>query len=648
MSVRLENLLSSIRIGNTHIKNRIVSTGHHTYLADRVPGEELIAYHRERAEGGVGLIVTEIIAVHASAGFSSKLLTFDSDDAIDHYRRLTEVCHAQDCKVFAQLFHPGREILSSPGGHAALAWGPSAVPNERFHIMPKPMSISLIEEIIAGYGNVASGLLQAGFDGVEILGSHGYLPAQFLSPNTNLRDDKYGGDFERRLCFLREVISRVQADAPGLTVGVRLSADDCEPEGLDERAMISICQAIEADVDYFSFVVGSSATLGASQHITPAMGFDSRYVADKVAPLKTQLNKPVMVTGRINQPQVAEQILAEGLADMCGMTRALICDPRMPEKAAVGSLDTIRACIGCNQACIGRAHKGLPISCIQFPESGREHLLGPAAAISGRKRVVVVGAGPAGLKTAAVAAARGHHVQVFEQAERPGGQVLLAQLLPGRAEFGGLIDNLMVEIKTAGVELNCGQALDANALVDLAADEVVLATGAKPYVPTLALDDSFSFSYADILSGRKKAGHSVVIADWKADWIGIGLAEQLASEGSRVRLVVNAAMAGESLQLYTRNHYVARLYRLGVEILPYLRLFGSDGRTVYLQNTLSDEAVILEDVDSLVLSLGHQACNSLETDLLQRGIVPRVVGDCLLPRTAEEAVYEAMLAGRAL
>ena len=648
MSTPLNHLFSPITLGRTELRNRIVSTGHHTYLADGQPSEALIAYHEARARGGVGLIVTEIIAVHESAGFSRQLLSFENPSAIDAYRRLAETCQQHGCRVFAQLFHPGREILSAWSGLAPLAWAPSAIPNERFHIMPKPMPAALIEDIVAGFGRCAAGLAAAGFDGVEIVGSHGYLPAQFLSPASNRRDDAWGGDFERRLKFLRDTIATVRSAAPGLTLGLRLSSADHEPEGLDEAATADICVALEDDLDYLSLVVGSSATLGASVHITPAMGFPSAYVAEQVQGIRTRLSKPLMVTGRVNQPQVAEQIIASGQADLCGMTRALICDPDMPNKAGAGTLDDIRACIGCNQACIGRAHKGLPISCIQHPESGRELELGPAIAAAGRKRVVVIGAGPAGLKAAAVAAARGHEVQLFESNARAGGQALLAQTLPGRDEFGGIVDNLLHEVLSAGVVPVYNRELDAAAIQALNADTVILATGARPYLPELAIDESFCINYEDVLRGRVKPGGSVVIADWRADWIGIGLAERCARDGCRVILAVNAAMAGESLQIYTRNHYVGRLYQLGVDILPHARLYGSDAATVYLQNTLTDEAIVLEDIDTLVLSLGQQAYNPLETALQERGITPLVIGDCLLPRTAEEAVYEGMQAGRSV
>jgi 2,4-dienoyl-CoA reductase-like NADH-dependent reductase (Old Yellow Enzyme family) len=197
MSGRFPNLFSEIALGGCVIRNRIVSTGHHTYLADNAPDDRLIAYHEARARGGAGLIVSEIVAVHETAGFSRDLLKVESRDVIPAYARMVAACHGHGAKIFAQLFHPGREILSAPGGMLPVAWAPSAVPNERFHIMPKPMPGSLIRDIVEGFGRAAAILAEAGFDGFEIVASHGYLPAHFLNPRVNLRTDEYGGDAAR-------------------------------------------------------------------------------------------------------------------------------------------------------------------------------------------------------------------------------------------------------------------------------------------------------------------------------------------------------------------------------------------------------------------------------------------------------------------
>jgi len=643
------NLLSAINLGGTRLKNRIVSTGHHTYLADKEPSDELIAYHEERARGGAGLIVSEIVAVHPSAAFSGQLLSALDTSTIDAYRRLADACHRHDCPIFAQLFHPGREILSSYSGFAPLAYAPSVVPNERFHIMPKAMSVTLIEEIIEGFALCAANLAAAGFDGIEIVGSHGYLPAQFLSPAVNRRDDEYGGNFERRLLFIRNTIASIRARAPSMTLGLRLSANDYEADGVDESATADICVALQEELDYFSLVAGSSATLGASVHVVPPMGVEVGYVAPLSQTIREKIDMPVIVTGRINQPQDAERIIARGQADLCGMTRALICDPQLPNKTIDGQLDDIRVCIGCNQSCIGRAHKGIAISCIQNPCSGRELELGAARPAERSKKLMVVGAGPAGMKFAVEAARRGHRVTLYERAPRPGGQVLLAQRLPGREEFGGMVTNLARELDSAGVEVLLNNEIDLAEVRRLAPDGVILATGAGVYWPQLEmLERESAFSYEDVLCERATLGNSVIVADWRGDWIGLGIAEKLARDGCRVRLLVNGPLAGESLQVYTRNHTVGRLYRLGVEIIPHARLYGCDDGAVYFQNTLTDEAMTFEGIDSLVLSLGQRASNRLEQELRADGLDPLVIGDCLLPRTAEEAIYEGMTAAWAI
>jgi len=358
------------------------------------------------------------------------------------------------------------------------------------------------------------------------------------------------------------------------------------------------------------------------------------------------VTKPVIVTGRINQPQVAESIIAAGEADACGMTRAMICDPEMPVKAEQGRTDDIRACIACNQACIGHFHKGYPISCIQHPETGRELAYGELRRAGKAKRVLVAGGGPAGMKAAAVLAARGHEVTLCEAAPQLGGQARLAQLLPGRAEFGGIITNLAREMELAGVEVRRNAPVD-RALADaIAPDTIVIATGARPYWPNFeGRDEAHCIDAWQVFEGNANIGSSVVIADWRADWIGLGLAEKLARDGCRVRLCINGLMAGEVIPWYVRDEAVGRLNKLGVEIITYARLFGAAGDTIYMQHTTSGEPIILDKVDTLVLSQGHESVSALEEELDDWPGEIHVIGDAASPRTAEEAVLEGLRVG---
>jgi 2,4-dienoyl-CoA reductase-like NADH-dependent reductase (Old Yellow Enzyme family) len=650
--MQFPHLFSPFRIRNTVFRNRIFSTGHDTYLPERgLPSPALIAYQAARARGGAGLIIIQVVGVHESARYTEALLMGTRDDCIPPFRRLIDAIHSHGARALVQLFHPGRELLGRPDGVLQTAYAPSWAPSERFRTVPRALSIELIEEIIEGFGATARRLAEAGADGVEIVASHGYLPAQFLNPRVNTRGDRYGGTLENRLRFTREAVAAARRAVSGdFIVGLRFSGEEHDADGLTEDETLAMARLIANEVDYLNVIAGTSAASAGAVHIAPPMAIPHAYIAPYAGKLKQLTGAAVFLAGRINQPQQAERILAEGQADMCGMTRAMICDPEMPNKAQRGHTDDIRACIGCNQACIGHFQLGLPISCIQHPETGRELAYSAKPPASRRKKVLVAGGGPAGLKAAACAAERGHDVTLYERESRLGGQANLAQLVPGRAEFGGIVQNLSREAERAGVRIHKPTPVDAGLVARERPDVVVLATGSRlkmPHIEGAELASNIVHA-AEVLAGKVKTGSRVVVYDWLADWVGAGVAEKLASEGAHVRIAVNGLAPAMAIQSYVRDVHLANLHKAGIETLPMMRLFGIDGSSVYFLHTAAQVPVVLEDVDTLVLACPNEPDDDLGEEI--RPLVNEVylIGDCLAPRTAEEAVFEGLKVAMAL
>ncbi len=644
-----EHLFTPLRIRGLVIPNRIFSTGHQTNMVEHgAPSERMAAYHAARAAGGAGLLIMEAARMHHTALSDGPVLDVSREAAVAGYARVAEQVKPHGTLLFGQLSHPGRVNARIQDGVRFPAYSASAVRDARFGSIPRPLSVTEIEDIVAGYAGGASRLMAAGLDGVEITASHGMLPAQFLNPRVNRREDGYGGDLAGRLRFLREALEAARAAiGPDGALGLRISVDEMEIDGLTAGEVAEACRALDAlpALDYFNLTAGSMAGLGGSVHVVPPMAIAAGYLARPAGELRRQLARPVFLAGRINQPQVAEAILAAGQADMCGMTRALIADPQMPAKARAGRIDDIRACIACNQACIGHLHAGTPISCIQHPETGREQRYGRPAPAKRRLRVLVAGGGPAGMKAAAVAAARGHAVVLCESGPAPGGQVLLAQLLPGRAEFGGLATNLAREARLAGAEIRTGTPVTRALVAAEAPDAVILATGARPHMPPAETCEGAHVIDAWSVLGGANVGNRVVVSDWRGDWVGMGLAELLARNGAAVTLAVDAPVPGNALQIYLRDHWNGVLHGLGVRVIPYLRFFGADAESAYFRHAVTQAPVVVDQTDTVVICHGAAASDGLRDEIA--GLAPeiRLIGDCLAPRTAEEAVYEGLRAG---
>ena len=638
-----DNLLQPIRLGSTSIRNRIFNPPHGTTLSHQgLVSEDLIAYHQARAKGGAGLIILESITVHPSYGFKDAFMYAGSDDIIPGMQALGEACRQYDTPVFGQLFHAGRAVRLSHDGSRPVTYSASDVPDERYRVIPTPMPNEMVWEMIESYAKAAGRLAEAGLDGVEILSSMGYLIAQFLNPYTNRREDEFGGSFEKRLRFLKEIlIHSRKAIGPDKTLGIRITVDEKTDHALDGDDVIKMAEILDQEnlVDYFSVISGSSATPHGWIHVFPPMAVPQGFAAQDAGQLKKAVSKPVLVAGRINQPQTASNILASGNADMIGMVRALIADPEFVNKFSSGRSDEIRACVACNQACVGHrlAHHG--ISCIQNPMTGRERHFKEDQKAEKPKTVLVLGGGPAGMKAAVTAANRGHQVHLVEKRSRLGGQVNLAEKLPGRGEFGGVTTNLIQEVQDASIDVRLQTTADQRLIEEISPDSIIIATGANSRLPDAEVSDIDMIDGWEIFSGSPHIGQRVVVADWSCDWLGLGVAQKLAENGHHVRLMSNAISPGDSLQGIVKDQWIGELHRLGVQITPYARFFGADSGTAYFQHTTSNQPIVCEGVDTIVSCYAPKANQDYDW-LGDLNIETHKIGDAVSPRTVEEAVLE--------
>jgi 2,4-dienoyl-CoA reductase-like NADH-dependent reductase (Old Yellow Enzyme family)/thioredoxin reductase len=624
----VRNLLSPLRLGPTELENRIVSTAHQTTLIrNHLPTDDFVAYHEARAAGGVGLIVLEAAAVHPSGLLTDKTLGLFDEVAVPALARVADAVHAHGTRLFVQLFHGGREQIMSPPRQPAVA--PSAVPTPRFHVEPRALEAHEIEEIIAGYGEAAAIAAAAGLDGVEISAAHNYLIAEFFSPETNHRTDEWADGHH----LLQAILGAVRDGAPELAVGVRVSADAAVAGAIVEQ--------LTGRADYVSFALGDASTLSGAVGIVPPPPMPHNAIADYADDYRPAL--PRIVTSRIVEPAEADDLIASGRGDAVGMTRALIADPDIPLKLRRGHEHEVLRCIGCN-VCIAHYHAGTPIACAQNPRTGRERQLGRPQPAAERARVVVVGAGPAGLAAMREAALRGHEVVLFERENEIGGQVRLMRDAPGQAEIAEtFLRNYEETLRSPRVELRFGTEPDARELEALAPGLVVVATGAEPYRAPIPGEGIEPLQAWDVLRGVRLRGR-VIVADWGGDPTGLDCAELLAGAGCEVTLTVAATTVGESLHSYRRALYLARLYRAGVHIRHHLRLVEIAPEGGVFANLFADDVRELIAGDHLVLAQGRVPAGSPSAGLRELGLEVRGAGDCQSPRSLEEAILEGTMA----
>lgn len=514
------HLFAPLDLGFTTLRNRVLMGSMHTGLEDRRRDfPKLAAYLAERAAGGAGLIVTGGFAPNVEGWlkpFGGKL---SWPWETGPHRQLTRAVHAHGAKLCLQLLHAGRY------GYHPLQVAPSKLKAPINPFTPRELGARGIERQIRAFASAAARARDAGYDGVEVMGSEGYLINQFTAPRTNRRDDAWGGDARRRMRFAVEIVRRVrEACGPDFILVYRLSLLDLVEDGTTWDEVLEQARAVEAAG---ATIINSGIGWHEARVPTIATSVPRAAFAGITGRLRPHVSVPVVAVNRINMPEVAEDILASGQADLVSLARPLLADPEWPNKARAGRAEAINTCIACNQACLDHIFVGKVASCLVNPRAGHETELRYEPTANPR-RIAVVGAGPAGLACATVAAQRGHHVTLFEASDRIGGQFNLASRIPGKEEFTETLRYFRHRLEDTGVEVRLGTVAGPAELAGY--DEIVLATGIVPRKADFpGADDPRVAGYMDILSGRVQAGPRVAIVG--AGGIGFDVAEFLVHEG---------------------------------------------------------------------------------------------------------------------
>jgi dimethylglycine catabolism A len=650
MPAPLQILFEPFTLGGIELRNRVFSSAHTTNFGERNnPTARHARYHRERARGGVGLIITEGVRVHPTSAARAASLGAFTPDCIPAYAQIPDAVRAEGARTFAQLLHLGRQAAGDYARTAA--WAPSSEPWKAGAHIPHEMSVGDIETVVQGFARAAGWMLEAGFDGLEVHLGHGHLVQQFLSPAVNQRTDVYGGSAEGRLRFAREVLEgvldAVRGSAP---VGIRISAHEFLPGGLEPDQMIDIVGTL-IDAYPLAFVhVSHSAYVGQYSLATQMadMSFPTAPFRDYPARFKAAFpDVPVLAICRIDDPETAADILANGGADLVGMTRAHIADPLLLTKVREGRRAEIRSCIACNQGCIGRVEQNLPLSCVVNPVAGLEtewERLEEAARRDTPQRALVVGGGPAGLEAAVTAARLGHAVTLAEAGGELGGSIVTAAGLRGRERLGLLTAELAREVDAQEVETRLGWMVEADDVIQGGWSAVIVATGAIE-APGVVEGYGRARTVTEALADPAVLGEGVVVLDEDGGWAGAGLCEHLAAVGLRVHLVSPVGVAW-GITTYSRLALLRRLGDLAVNTHPGRRLVRLDGRRALIADTIGGCEEAIEGIDAVIHAAPRRARAEL-VDGLDRAAYSgqvQIVGDAYAPRTALEAVYEGRLA----
>ena len=630
-------LCSSITIGKVTIKNRLVVAPMVTVYCDQdgMATERFIRYHEEKAKGGWGLIIVEDYAVDPMGrGFWTPGLW--KDEQIASHSELVERVHAAGAKIIAQVYHCGRQTSSAIIGQQPVSASP--LPCPVLGEVPRELSVPEIKKIVSQFGDTALRAKKAGFDGVQVHGGHGYLIAQFMSNYSNKRSDEYGGTLENRIRFPLEIIADIRKKCgPDFLIDFRISGEEKVPGGrtIEETKVI----ARQLEKQGIDMIHVSAGTYESTWAIIPPMNIAKAWIVDWAAEVKNAVDIPVTTVGRINDPLVAESILASGKADLVAMGRASLADPWFPNKYFEGKRDDIRPCIGCQQGCLEVLFKNEPIRCLVNPTLGFEYK-DELEKVEKPKKVTVVGGGPAGLEAARAAALAGHDVTLYEKTYRLGGQFLTASIPPVKGDLTAYLSWAGNQLEKLGVDVRLGTEYTASLCEEEKPDKVILATGSKHARPPLpGIEGPNVVTAEDVLWGRKATGQKVVIAG--GGMIGSETATYLASLGKQVTIVEMLPEVAADEE-FTRRVLMMKMFEeMHINVLTNTKISKITESGVEVETAAETREIA---ADTVVLALGMKPESGLAKELEGKTEVV-LVGDAVEARNGLEAVREGFLAG---